>query len=151
MFYYESLRSQDGAVGIATGYLLDVRRFRVRVPVWSRNFSCPLCPDRHWTHQIYYPVDTGDLSTGLNRPGRETDHSPPSSADVKKTRVFLIFGGCVRYYGLFWMCRQSQQFFKFVIFFIYFFDRLCGLMVRVPGYRSRGPGSISDATRFSEK
>jgi hypothetical protein len=30
-------------------------------------------------------------------------------------------------------------------------DRLCGLVVRVTGYRSRGPGSIPDATRFSEK
>jgi hypothetical protein len=30
-------------------------------------------------------------------------------------------------------------------------DRLCGLVVRVPGYRSRGPGSISGATRFTEK
>jgi hypothetical protein len=30
-------------------------------------------------------------------------------------------------------------------------DRLCGLMVRVPGYRYRGPGSIAGATRFSEK
>jgi hypothetical protein len=30
-------------------------------------------------------------------------------------------------------------------------DRLCGLVVRVPGYRSKGPGSISGATRFSEK
>jgi hypothetical protein len=30
-------------------------------------------------------------------------------------------------------------------------DRLCGLLVRVPGYRSRGPGSIPRATRFSEK
>jgi hypothetical protein len=29
-------------------------------------------------------------------------------------------------------------------------DRLCGLVVRVPGYTSRGPGSIPDATRFSE-
>jgi hypothetical protein len=29
-------------------------------------------------------------------------------------------------------------------------DRLCGLVVKVPGYRSRGPGSIP-ATRFSEK
>jgi hypothetical protein len=27
-------------------------------------------------------------------------------------------------------------------------DRLCGLVVRVPGYRSRGPGSIPRATRF---
>jgi hypothetical protein len=31
------------------------------------------------------------------------------------------------------------------------YDRLCGLVVRVPGYRSRGPGSIPDTTRFSEK
>jgi hypothetical protein len=30
-------------------------------------------------------------------------------------------------------------------------DSLCVLVVRVPGYRSRGPGSILDATRFSER
>jgi hypothetical protein len=30
------------------------------------------------------------------------------------------------------------------------FDFLCGLVVRVPGYRSRGLGSIPDTTRFSE-
>jgi hypothetical protein len=30
-------------------------------------------------------------------------------------------------------------------------DRLCGLVVRVLGYRSRGPCSIPGATRFSEK
>jgi hypothetical protein len=30
-------------------------------------------------------------------------------------------------------------------------DCLCGLVVRVPGYRSRGPGLILSATRFSEK
>jgi hypothetical protein len=30
-------------------------------------------------------------------------------------------------------------------------DHLCGLVVIVPGYRSRGPGSIPGATRFSEK
>jgi hypothetical protein len=30
-------------------------------------------------------------------------------------------------------------------------DRLCGQVVRVPGYRSRGPGSNLCATRFSEK
>jgi hypothetical protein len=35
--------------------------------------------------------------------------------------------------------------------FIVIFDRLCGLVVRVPGYRSRGPGSIPSATSFSEK
>jgi hypothetical protein len=30
-------------------------------------------------------------------------------------------------------------------------DRLCGLVGRVPGYRSSGPGSIPGATRFYEK
>jgi hypothetical protein len=30
-------------------------------------------------------------------------------------------------------------------------DRLCGLVVGVPGYRSRGSGSIPGATRFTEK
>jgi hypothetical protein len=30
-------------------------------------------------------------------------------------------------------------------------DRLCGLVVKVPGCRSRGPGSIHGATIFSEK
>jgi hypothetical protein len=36
---------------------------------------------------------------------------------------------------------------------IYFgkIHRLCGLVVRVPGYRSRGPGSILGTTIFSEK
>jgi hypothetical protein len=28
---------------------------------------------------------------------------------------------------------------------------VCGLVVRVPGYKSRGPGSIRGSTRFSEK
>jgi hypothetical protein len=30
-------------------------------------------------------------------------------------------------------------------------DRLPGVVVRVPGYRSGGPGSISKATGFSER
>jgi hypothetical protein len=30
-------------------------------------------------------------------------------------------------------------------------DGLCGVVVRVPGYRSRCPGLIPGATRFSEK
>jgi hypothetical protein len=31
------------------------------------------------------------------------------------------------------------------------YDRLCGLVVRVPGYRSTSPDSIPGATRFSDK
>jgi hypothetical protein len=36
-------------------------------------------------------------------------------------------------------------------FIILYYGRLCGLVVRVPGYRSIGPGSIPGVTRFSEK
>jgi hypothetical protein len=36
-------------------------------------------------------------------------------------------------------------------YYYYYYCHLCGLVVIVPGYRSRGPGSISGATRFSEK
>jgi hypothetical protein len=47
-----------------------------------------------------------------------------------------------------WACRLQ----KIVFFFMFsYFDRLCGLVVRVPGYKSRGPGSIPGTTRFSEK
>jgi hypothetical protein len=39
------------------------------------------------------------------------------------------------------------------IFFIavHWAYHLCGLVVRVPGYRYKGSGSILGATRFSEK
>jgi hypothetical protein len=46
--------------------------------------------------------------------------------------------------------------FKYIYIYIYIYvcvcvDRLCGLVVRVLGYRSGGPGSIPGTTRFSEK
>jgi hypothetical protein len=39
-----------------------------------------------------------------------------------------------------------------ILYFIFYgTDRLCGLVVRVLGYRSGGPGSILGTTRFSEE
>jgi hypothetical protein len=35
-------------------------------------------------HTASYPVCTGALSFRIKLPGREADHSPPSSAEVKK-------------------------------------------------------------------
>jgi hypothetical protein len=42
------LKSQVRVVGIATGYGLNYRGFGARVPVGSRIFSSPRCPDRLW-------------------------------------------------------------------------------------------------------
>jgi hypothetical protein len=36
-------------------------------------------------------------------------------------------------------------------YYYYYYYCLCGLVVRVPGYRSSGPDSIPGATSFSEK
>jgi hypothetical protein len=34
-------------------------------------------------------MSTGALSPGVKRPGREPEHSPPTSAEVKKTWVYI--------------------------------------------------------------
>jgi hypothetical protein len=52
--------------------------------------------------------------------------------------------GYYYYYYYYYLTELQMEFYQVA-------DRLCGLVVRVPGYRSRGPGSISDSTRFSEK
>jgi hypothetical protein len=40
-------------------------------------------------HPASYPKGTGALSPGVRRPGREADQSPPASAEVKKTWVYI--------------------------------------------------------------
>jgi len=34
-------------------------------------------------HPVSYPMGTGDLSPWVERPGREANHSPPHSAEIK--------------------------------------------------------------------
>jgi hypothetical protein len=46
------------------------RVFNLKFPLW------PTQPPNHWV--------PGALSLGVKRPGREADHSPPSSAEVKE-------------------------------------------------------------------
>jgi hypothetical protein len=83
--------SRDSAVGIATGYGLDDQGVGVRVPVGSRIFSSPRRPDPalgftqppiQWVRRA--------LSSGVKRPGRESDHSPPTSAQLVKHRDNFI-------------------------------------------------------------
>jgi hypothetical protein len=35
-----------------------------------------------------HPMGIGVLSPGVKRQGREADHSPPASAEVKKMRIY---------------------------------------------------------------
>jgi hypothetical protein len=87
-FHYFSPRSRDSAVGIAIGYGLDDGGVGVRVPVGSRIFSSPRRPDRLRPTQPHIQWIPGALSSGVKRPGREADHSPPTSAEVKEIWIY---------------------------------------------------------------
>jgi hypothetical protein len=77
-------RSKVSSVGIATGYGLDDREIRVRLPVMSRD-SSPL----HKSSSALGPTQTliqwisRDLPLGVKQQWREAHHSPPSTAEVK--------------------------------------------------------------------
>jgi hypothetical protein len=76
-------RSRESVVGIATGYGLDERGVGFRVPVESRIFSTSSRSALGTTQPPLQWVPAA-LRRGVKRPGREADHSPPASAEVKK-------------------------------------------------------------------
>jgi hypothetical protein len=79
------LVSRGSSVSIALGYGLDDRGSRVRFPEGAGNFSIHHRVQNGSTaHPASYQWVPGALSLGLKRPGREFDHSPPSSAEVKE-------------------------------------------------------------------
>jgi hypothetical protein len=80
-------RSHDSSFGIGTGYGLDDRRFDSRrglgiflFDIMSRPALGPAQP----------PIQSvpGVLSLGVKLPGREADHSPPSSTEVKNAWIY---------------------------------------------------------------
>jgi hypothetical protein len=81
---------QDSVVGIATGYGLDDHGVGVRAPVGSRIFSSPRRPDQTSTriHPTSNTMATGGSFQEIKRPGSEADHSPPTSAKVKKMWIY---------------------------------------------------------------
>jgi hypothetical protein len=46
-------------------------------------FSSPECPYRLWGLPNFLSIGIGALSRRVKRPGRDSDHSPSSSAEVK--------------------------------------------------------------------
>jgi hypothetical protein len=66
-------------------YRLDDRGSRVRFPAEAGNFSLHhRVQNGSGAHPASYPMGTRDLSLRVERPEREADHSPPSSAEVKE-------------------------------------------------------------------
>ena len=68
------------SVGIATGYGLDASGIESRV---GGEIFC-ICPDRPWGPPSLMYNGYRVFPGGKERPGRDADPSPPSSAVVKK-------------------------------------------------------------------
>jgi hypothetical protein len=70
----------------ALGYGLNDRGSRVRFPAGDGNFSLHhrCVQNGSGAHPASYPMGTrGLFPLGIKRPGREADHSTPSSVEVK--------------------------------------------------------------------
>jgi hypothetical protein len=66
-------------------YGLDDQAIEARSPTGAEDFSSSPCVQPgSGSHQASYPMGTGgSFPGGKARPGRDADHSPPSSAEVK--------------------------------------------------------------------
>jgi hypothetical protein len=78
---------RDGVVSMVTGYGLDLQGVGVRVPLGSRIFSTSFRPAVGSTQPLIQWV-SGAIYLGVKRSGREADHSPPTSAKVKKIWIY---------------------------------------------------------------
>jgi hypothetical protein len=83
--YSYSCSYESSSVGIALGYGLDDRVSRVRFPAEAGKFSHHhRVQNGSGSHPASIQWVPGALSLRVKRPGRESDHSPPSSAEVNK-------------------------------------------------------------------
>jgi hypothetical protein len=97
--YYTLWRSHDSSVGIALGYGLDVRGFDSRRGLGIFLFTTAVSGTALGPTQPPIQCVPGALSLGVKRPGREADHSPPTSAEVKEW-VELYLHSPVRFHGV---------------------------------------------------
>jgi hypothetical protein len=80
------LGSRGSSGSIVSDHGLDDREIEVRSPTGAEDFSSSPCVQTGYgAHPASYPIGTGGpFPGGKARPGRDADHSPPSSAEVKK-------------------------------------------------------------------
>jgi hypothetical protein len=77
-------RSRSSSGSIVSDYWLDDRAIEVRSPPGAYFSSSPCVQTGSGAHPAFYPMGTGgSFPGGKARPGRNADHLPPSSAEVK--------------------------------------------------------------------
>ena len=81
--FHSLLKSRDSSVGTVTRLGAGVSGVRT-LAEGKRFFFSPNRPDRPWgSTSLLHNGYRGTLHSGLQRPEREADHSPPYSAEVK--------------------------------------------------------------------
>jgi hypothetical protein len=82
--YNYRLRSWVSSGSIVSDYGLDDRAIGIRSPAGAKDFSCSLCVQTgSGAHPASCTMGTeGPFTGGKARPGRDANHSPPSSAEV---------------------------------------------------------------------
>jgi hypothetical protein len=84
MIYIYFVGSRGSSGSIVSDYGLDDWAIEVRSPTGADFSSSPCVQTGSGAHPASYPMGTGgSFPGGKARPGRDTDHSPPSSAEVK--------------------------------------------------------------------
>jgi hypothetical protein len=78
-------RSRVSSGSIVCDYGLDNRAIGVLSPAGAKDFSCILCVQTgSGAHPASCTMGTGGpFPGGKAQPGRDADHSPPSSAEVE--------------------------------------------------------------------
>jgi hypothetical protein len=78
-------RSRGSSVSIVSDYGLDDRAIGVQSPAGAKDFSSSLCVQTgSGAHPASFTTGTGGpFPGGKARPGRDSDYSPLSSAEVK--------------------------------------------------------------------
>jgi hypothetical protein len=77
------------AADIPTGYEMEDRGVGVRVPVGSRILTFLYLQTGSRVHPTSYRLGSRDsFPPGVKWQGREADRSPPTNAEVKKTRIY---------------------------------------------------------------
>jgi hypothetical protein len=83
------LHELDSSVDIATGYGLDDQGGGSSSAGRVKNMSLlHIVQTGSGVHPTSYKIGTGGTFPGVKRQGREADHSPPTSAEVKKMWIY---------------------------------------------------------------
>jgi hypothetical protein len=85
IWFYLLLGSRVSSGSIVSDYGLYDRAIGVRSPAGAKDFFASLCVQTgSGAHPASCTMDTGGpFPEGKARPGRDADHSPPSSAEVE--------------------------------------------------------------------